>query len=613
VEFQILGPLRVLDAHGEVWIGAPKERALLAALLLHGGSVVSRDRLVDALWGEEPPPTAAKALNNHVSQLRRAIAEAGPDLIVTRPPGYAIEVEPEQLDAARFRALVAEARDLLAAEDYSAASGLFRDALALWRGPALDGIELEAGMHGEAGHLDELRLAAQIDRIDCELALGSHAELVPELEALVAEHPLRERLRAQLMLALYRSGRQAEALRCYRDARDTLVGELGIEPSAALQRLEHGILNHDPGLEGAAGVPPVATVAEPASAEGEGPLQTAPRRRPKRWLLAALAAAIAAGVSIGLLETSWGTAHASPRTVPASSVGAIDSGTSKVTASVSVPGGPERLAVGDGRVWATRSSDSAVVAVDTRRAALAHIVDPAVDPADIAIGRAGLFVLGGDGTLVRIDPALGDVAGRLRIEPAGTASGDPGAYGQPTAMAVDARSVWIADLNHGIVRVDPTGGRQQRFPVGFVNGLALGEGAIWAASGRGASVLRIDPRSGRVTDRIPIVSRSSTLAPYPYAIAVGAGYVWVVNGNTGTVTKIDPSLRGVVSTIPIGVGTNVLGIAAADGAAWVTDGAEGTLIRIDARSDRTTTIPLGPHQPRDVAVSGRRIWFSVRD
>src|SRR5262245_7810267 len=187
MDFRILGPLQVLDGNEEVQLGSPKERSLLAVLLLHRGEVVSRERLIDGLWGEVPPPTAAKALNVHVSQLRKSLARNGQDPVLTRAPGYALRVDSERLDAVRFEHLVAEARGRVASGDSKSASELFRAALALWRGPALAGIELGAAARNEIGRLEELRLAAQMDLIDCELALGLHEHVIGELEVLVVD------------------------------------------------------------------------------------------------------------------------------------------------------------------------------------------------------------------------------------------------------------------------------------------------------------------------------------------------------------------------------------------------------------------------------------------
>ena len=216
MEFRILGPLEVWDEGGEVSLGGPKPRALLAVLLLHPNEVVPADRLIDELWGEDSPERAAAALRVNVSRLRKALPQ---DVLTTRSPGYLIRVEPDELDLHRFERLVDEGRSLLARGLAADASERLREALSLWRGPALADFAYESFAQAAIARLEEIRLAAVELRIDADLALGRHDELVGELEALVAEHPLRERLRTYLMTALYRSGRQAEALDAYQDAR----------------------------------------------------------------------------------------------------------------------------------------------------------------------------------------------------------------------------------------------------------------------------------------------------------------------------------------------------------------------------------------------------------
>src|SRR5215211_1168086 len=255
VEFRILGPLEVVAGGEVVPLGSRKARALLALLLLRVNEVVSTDRLLDDVWGERPPPTAT--LHNVVARLRKTL---GSELIVSRPHGYMLQLAPDQLDLSRFERLVEEARG---ANRQGRAERL-REALALWRGPALDDLAFEPFVELEAARLEELRLAVLEDRIEADLALGRHRELVGELEGLVREHPLRERLRGQLMLALYRSGRQAEALDAYQEGRRTLVDELGIEPSPALRQLEQAILRQDEALE----PEPVPAEREPSAARG---------------------------------------------------------------------------------------------------------------------------------------------------------------------------------------------------------------------------------------------------------------------------------------------------------------------------------------------------------
>jgi DNA-binding SARP family transcriptional activator len=242
VEFRILGPLEVVEGERPLTLGGPRQRTLLAILLTRANEVVSSDRLIDELWGARPPQTATNALQYHVSQLRKTLGPG--DVIVTRGPGYLIRVAPHELDLLRFEQLVEEARRASADQ----AARLLRDALSLWRGPALADLANEPFAQAEIIRLEELRLAALELRIETDLAVGRHRELVGELEVLVHEHPLRERPRAQLMLALYRSGRQAEALDLYREGRRLLVDELGIEPGSELQELERAILSHDPEL-----------------------------------------------------------------------------------------------------------------------------------------------------------------------------------------------------------------------------------------------------------------------------------------------------------------------------------------------------------------------------
>ena len=255
MEFRILGPLQVLDEGRELPLGGAKQRALLALLLLDPNRVVSRDRLIDELWGGSPPDTGPTALQVYVSHLRKAL---GRDLILTQTPGYLIRVSDSELDLHRFERLVAKAR----AEEPAQAAGLLREGLALWRGAPLAELG-DSFARAERARLEEQRLAALEQRIEAELALGRDAELVPELEGLVREQPLRERVRGQLMLALYRCGRQADALEVYRSGRRLLYEELGLKPDDVLQRLERAILNHDPSLE----PPVVAGVERPAVAQ----------------------------------------------------------------------------------------------------------------------------------------------------------------------------------------------------------------------------------------------------------------------------------------------------------------------------------------------------------
>jgi DNA-binding SARP family transcriptional activator len=263
MEFRILGPLEVDDRGRRLPLRGPRQRALLASLLLRAGEIVPEDRLLDEVWRGEPPPSGGAALRVRISQLRKALAAAGsPAALATRSPGYVLDVDPGQVDALRFERLLDEGRAALAAGDAAAAAATLREALGLWRGPPLPELADEPFAAGEIGRLEGLRLEAVEERIEADLQLGRHRELAAELEELASEHPFRERLCAQLMLALYRSGRQAEALAAYRAARTVHVEELGIEPTRRLQELEQAILRQDPSLDAPA---PAAAGPVPAN------------------------------------------------------------------------------------------------------------------------------------------------------------------------------------------------------------------------------------------------------------------------------------------------------------------------------------------------------------
>jgi DNA-binding SARP family transcriptional activator len=285
VEFRILGPVDALDEGRAVPLPAGKPLTLLRILLLNRNRVVSAESLIDELWSDDPSDSAAKALQGYVSLLRKAI---GADRLITKPPGYSLRVEDGKLDLDRFEQHVREGRERLAAGDPKGASRELESALALWRGPAPG--------------LDERRLAALEDRIDADLALSRHTQLVAELETLVAQHPLRERLRAQLMLALYRSGRQAGALEEYRRTRETLVDELGIEPSEELQELQRAILRHDPELD-TRRARPTAVADAPPSRPGVA-----------RVLAVVAAFALLIGAVVALVVTRDGGSAGEPKT-----------------------------------------------------------------------------------------------------------------------------------------------------------------------------------------------------------------------------------------------------------------------------------------------------------
>src|SRR6266545_4164630 len=365
----------------------------------------------DELWGERPPETAATALQGYVSGLRKTL---GSERIVTRAPGYLLSIEPDALDVGRFERLAHDGRAALAAGNARQASAKLSAALALWRGRALADLDSTALAHAESLRLEELRLSALEDKFEAELALGHHAETVADLEALVSQHPLRERLRGQLMLALYRCGRQADALEAYQEMRRLLVGELGLEPGAALRNLEQAILNHDPALE-------------------PTPTRAAMRRRPRRRTIAALGALViaAAAATAAVLLTRTGQ----PTTVVPDSLVRIDPRTNKVVDVIRVGRSPGKVVAGYGSVWVVDAKDETLTRVSARsgRADLVGGLRLAKPAGLVAAGGRGLFVGSfAESELVHIDPSTLEVDERLEL-PGRTA----------LFVAAGAGSLWI--------------------------------------------------------------------------------------------------------------------------------------------------------------------------
>jgi DNA-binding SARP family transcriptional activator/ABC-type branched-subunit amino acid transport system substrate-binding protein len=614
MKFRILGPLEVESDEELLPVGRRQPRAVLTVLLLDASRVVSRDRLVEALWGEAPPERAANALQVYVSQLRGSL---GRELIVTRPPGYMIHVDEGQLDLERFDLLASEACRQDAA---GAASGL-REALALWRGPPLADLPDTPLLEGERRRLEELRLGALEARIDADLALGEHATLVPELETLVREHPLRERLRGQLILALYQSERQAEALEVFGQGRRLLADELGLEPGQALKQLQKRILDQDPAL---APLParrraPVGSGEEPPTDGGRvasrprvsepGRVVATRHRRRLAVLLAGGALLLAGGVAAAVVAVTGG-AKTGLGGVSPSSVGEIDPRGNRIVAQIPIAGRPARIAGGGGRIWVASDGSGTLSALDPRARTTSTLVATGGFPTDVAAGEGfGWAVDGRSGVLVKIDPAYG-VVRRIRVA-APNAAYDTSREGfDPVSVAAGSGSVWLTDGSRRLVRVDPASNTVVRhIDLGSpLDAVAVGDGAVWAISGAAASAIRLD-RRGNMTVRIPIVSKPGFESPYPLAVAVGEGYVWVLNGNTATVTKIDPAERTVAATIPIGIEHAPVRLTTGGGAAWVANN-DGTLSRIDANTDVVTTIPIG-HRIEDVAFVEGHVWVTA--
>jgi DNA-binding SARP family transcriptional activator/ABC-type transport system substrate-binding protein/streptogramin lyase len=570
MEFRILGPLEVIAGDRPLNLGGGRQRKLLAILLLYANEFVSSDQLIDDLWGEHRPDTAGKALQGYISQLRKAL---GADALVTRPAGYVLQVAPGDLDLDRFEQLVESARE---AEPHEAAEKL-REALALWRGPPLADFMYDDFAQSEIARLEERRLVALERRVEADLVLGRHEDLAGELAALVIRHPLRERLRAELMLALYRSGRQAEALDAYADARRTLVDELGLEPSEELRQLQEAILAHDPALG------PSPRTVWPRARRAIG------RPRVLGALGAILLAVAIGGAALGLRgENGSATARAEP-----DSVAFLDPAGGELLGQVPVRR-TALLAFGEGFLW-SMSADGTLERIDPVSHSVVRRIGVRVHPGGLAVGEGSVWVTDADSpTLLRVDPLYGSVGPIALPAKAGGAGG----------VAVGAGSVWVAQGESRVLRIDPRTGRvERRFEVPHASDALFADGAAWLVSNGAGTVRRVDPATNEIT-------ASVRLRPDICCAAVGGGFVWMETGQDRTVWKFagtgNPS-RPLASVKLAGAGR---ALAYGDGALWATTGSEGTVTRIDPRTDGTKTFRVG-HEARAIAVDGGRLAVGV--
>ena len=607
MEFRLLGPVEALSDGRAVPLGGARQRGVLALLLLHAGEILPSERLIDLIWNGSPPPTAPTALQGYVSQLRKAIEPprppgSAPTVIVTSPPGYVIRLASGQLDLERFETLVATGREELAADRPGPAADALAEALALWRGSPLANVRDEPFAQDAIRRLEELRASALEDHLEARLALGGHREAIPELEALIEAHPLRERPRGQLMLALYRSGRQAEALEAFGEARSQLVDELGIEPSDSLRRLHQRILQQDRSLD----PPGPVDGGRPAKLRADGP--AAPRRRASRRIVAAALAAITvAGVAALALTLSGGDSEPSP--VPANSLVLLDPTDAEVRATFDVGGTPTSVAIGPTAAWVLNADDQTISRIDAGTHAVKTFGSGGV-PTDLAAGADALWVGNGKRSraqfvgpvatsVVRLDASSTAVLSAVRL---------PEAHGftintQQDHLAVDGDRVWAINPDASLSLIDArTSELKAVVKRARIGAIATGDAGVWGL-GLDSTLVRIDPRT-RTADR-PIRVAANALS----AVAVGGGAVWAADPYDGTVWRVDPEPRLVQRTIDVGVGVG--DVAYGNGGVWALNSLRGTVTRIDPRTNRiTATVALG-NTPRQIAVGGEGVWLTV--
>ena len=393
MEFAILGAVDVHVDGRSLRLGGPKPRALLAILLLNANAAVSRDRLIDGLWGEAPPATAAHTLDDYVSRLRK---ELGSDRIERRPPGYVLRVEPGELDLEQFETLGEQGRRELALGDADVAAATFRAALGLWRGRALEDVLYEPFASLESERLEERRLALVEDRLEADLACGQGSALVAELHRLTRDHPLRERLLGQLMLALYRSGQQAKALELFQASRRRLAEEFGLEPGPQLRTLERHILEQDGSLD----APAPSNVEQAEQSRGRS------RRTAIAATLAAVALAATATTAV-VLSTSGSVARGIAAAKHDQLVG-LDAESGRMAGTVTLSGAPAAIASGNGSFWVADADTSRLLRVDPKSGAVLDRIPLATQPGEIAVGGGAVWVANTvEGSITRIDPATG--------------------------------------------------------------------------------------------------------------------------------------------------------------------------------------------------------------
>jgi DNA-binding SARP family transcriptional activator/DNA-binding beta-propeller fold protein YncE len=578
--YHVLGPLEVTVEGEPQEISGNKLRRLLVLLVLESRRRLSDEQISSALWPESPPPTAAESLRVHVSRLRRALGEG---VVVRDAGGYVLLADPETIDARAFESVVADARRLRKL-DADAALARYREADALWRGSFACDVQFDR-VPPEAQRLEELRLVAVEERLDVALASGDGPSLVPELEALVSIHPLRERFRAQLMLSLYAGGRQADALAAYRAARDSLRSELGIEPGPGLRDLERRILEQDPDLPG----------AEPA--------RIARTHRRSRGVAAfggaALVAAATLATAAGL--TATGKHSVTPANVVPNSLVELDLATGDVRSVTKLPEGPDAIAVTPGALWVTSVVARTVARFDRKN----HKVDVlgGVQAAgDITASPNGDVWVAG----LRAEAVTLVNAARADFRDPRPSIAVPGG-----AISLEARdaAIWVTsardeDGRGSLTRIDSrTRRRLGTTKIGvFPASVAVSSGTAWVANYGDGTVSKVD-RAGRVMRTIPVGGG-------PITVVADGRSVWVGLFWQNEVVRIDPARAVVVARIPVGRG--IWGMAVSDEAVWVANRDSSSLSRVDRRTNRVDQTVRLAAPPYGVGIADGRLWVTTQ-
>ena len=565
-DVRLLGPIEVTLDGRPIELGATKQRAVLAILALRANAVVSVDELVDGLWGEEPPASAVKLIQHYVSQLRKLLT-GGDAEIVTRGRGYQLRVRPDAVDVADFERLA----DAAARGDGNGSAA--RRALSLWRGSPLLEVIDEPFAAAELRRLEDLWVNVSEQAIGADIAAGRYDEVIGRLEELVERHPLRERLHALRMRALYGAGRQAEALEAFRHARSILVEQIGVEPGRELQRLHEAMLRQDPGL-----TPAGRPRARPPSR----------RQRPRALVLAATLAVLAGGV---VFAVSRITAPDSLDGIDENAVGEIDATDANLVGQYLVGHEPRALVVGAGSVWVADAQDGTVSRLEPSRDRVVTI-PVGSDPVALAFGDRALWVAErGDGSVAQISPASNKLIRRVE------------SVNAPSALAAGYGAIWIGSAVDRTVTRVRADGSERVIPLGASpSAIAVGAGAVWITSEETGTLFRVEPRTGTVVRGIGVGNR-------PVAVAAGESGVWVVNRQDATVSRIEQATNRVSNTIAVARDPTAIVLAGSD--AWVAAG-DGQVSRIDRRARRISATVELANPATALAADGESVWVATR-
>jgi len=587
----VLGPLAAVRDGHDVPLGSRKQRTVLALLLVAGGRTVNDDVLVDVLWGETPPPSVQNNLQALVSRLRRGL---GAEAIERRGEGYAVRLDDVALDSREFADLAQRGHSLLHSGDAAAAEDALRKALALFRGEPYADFRYDDFAAGEIGRLDELRLAAEEDRVEALLALGRHREAVSELDTLVARYPYHERFRHQQVLALYREGRQADALAAHREARQTLVDDLGVDPSAEFRALEGRILRQEDEL-----------LASTSTRDARGG-----RRTTILGAGAVITAIATAAVALALRSSSGEAAS-----IHANSLVLLDREGDPI-ASLDLPFEPRGVVGSAGSVWVAAARTNAVVRIDVRARRIVQTVGlSGLAPAGLAADEHGAWVATETGrstfALERLVPGRdGPVTTILWRTIANFSVGE-----RTAPLTEGGGALWASNGESEIVKFDPTTGDELAHlsPDEGAGPVTWGGGSLWTTYTLSDSVTRVDPRRATVAATVSLAQSTLPLPRVgsarrgdvdPSALVYAFGSLWVAGYGIDSVIRIDPVAGRVLATIPVGDGPNAL--AAADDAIWVADRLGRSIVRIEPELNRVTaTRDLGFRAESVTVVDGR--------